>query len=680
MGRVEEPFVRILGPVEVRAAGGWASAGAGKPRALLALLALRPRRVLSRARITAELWGDAPPRLAANQVHGYVVRLRRLLGGEDLLRTRPSGYELAIDPDDVDEGRFEALAAAGSAALAAGEPDRALGRLAAALDLWRGPALADVPATPLITGRAAALEERRIAVAEHWADALIALGRPGDAVAALRPLTEDHPLREPLWTRLITVLALSGRGAEAVAAFGRVRDALAEIELEPGPELAAVHRDLKAGRLGGGSPLASPLVPPGRALHVLPAAAPVPQATYQLPPDLTDYTGRTEVTRLLAGLLGGDGDRTAPVLMAVTGQPGVGKTALAVHVAHAVREDYPDGQLYVGLGGTTSRPRRPGDVLEEMVLALGGDPGRLPAGTEARASVFRAHVAGRRLLIVLDDAEGVAQLRPLLPGTGASATLVTSRDALPELPPAQRLTLAPWSTAEALALLGRVIGARRATAEPEAARAIVDRCARLPLAVRIAGARLAADESWRLHRMAERLAAPWQRLGVLRLGDLDVAASIAASHRRLTPDAARALGLLAALGPNDFTSWGVAAMLDVPSDDVVQELVQAHLMESAGRDPLGWLRFRLPDLVRVYARERVEIGAAERDAAVRRMLLRSTEEIAGRDADRASLAAFFETQGPIFDRALRYARERDWRDVAEALARCRETSTGHAVW
>jgi tetratricopeptide (TPR) repeat protein len=355
----------------------------------------------------------------------------------------------------------------------------------------------------------------------------------------------------------------------------------------------------------------------------------------QLPPDVADFVGRGELVGQLGGVLAGrpggpDGapDQTAMVIGAVAGKAGVGKSALAVHLAHQLAGEFPDGQLYAslrGAGGGGGAPLDPGEVLGRFLRALGIDGSAVPAGVEERAALYRSRLAGRRVLVLLDDAAGEAQIRPLLPGGRGAAVLITSRERLAALEGARLVQLEVLDTDQAVELLARVVGGRRVAAEPEAAVAIVEACGRLPLAVRIAGARLVARPHWPLGRMVSLLADERGRLDELVHGDLEVRASLSLSYNGLGEQQRRLFGRLGLLRAPDVAAWVAAALLDRPpveAEALLEGLVDAQLVDVAGCDVTGRPRYRLHDLLQVYARERAHADepAQDRDAALARAL------------------------------------------------------------
>jgi hypothetical protein len=338
------------------------------------------------------------------------------------------------------------------------------------------------------------------------------------------------------------------------------------------------------------------------------AAGPGGGVVCQLPPDAADFVGRAGVVARVRRLLvaGPGGGAGAVRVVAVAGGAGVGKTALAVHVGHRLAAQFPGGQLFVSLRGGCPGPPGPGEVLGWLLRALGADGGGLPPGVDQRAALYRSALAGRRVLVVLDDAAGEAQVRPLLPGSAGCAVLVTSRARLGGLEGAARVDLGPLGPAAARQLLGRIVGAGRVAAEPAAAAELARLCGYLPLAVRVAGARLAARPHWRLGQLVDRLADERGRLDQLAYRDLAVRPSLARSYQALDPAARALFGRLGLLGAPEVAAWVAAALLDLPAGpagEAADRLVDAHLLEVAGRDGGGQVRYRLPGLAGLYARE-----------------------------------------------------------------------------
>src|SRR5215469_2441662 len=646
---------RILGPLEVWTGQDWDGIGAPKWRALLAALLLNQGQAVSSDRLLAELWGDEAPDRAANLISVYVLRLRRVIGDPEgrVLITRAPGYQLLLDPGDLDAGRFEDLAGQGRKALAAGVFQRAAEILAEALGLWRGRALADVPSSALVTAEAGRLEESRLAALELRIEADVGCGLHAQLIPELHRLLSDQPLREGLWSLLIRALDGAGRHAEALAAYGQARQVIAdELGVDPGAELQRLYYEmLTADRIPGRGPAGRPPgstagpspfpVAPGPEPVPRPARGPSRRVPAQLPADVPDFTGRDASLNRLRGLMAQarSKDNPAVTVAVVVGAPGLGKSALAVHAAHGMRHDFPGGQLYASLLGGSAHPVPSDEVLARFLRDLGVDGARIPVDAEERAAMYRTRLAERQMLIVLDDAREAAQIRPLLPGTGSCAVIVTSRHRLHDLVGSQLVDLDVLDDREAAELFTRIIGTERAGAEPGPVRDVLAVCAGLPLAIRIAGARLTARRGWSVRTLADRLADQRRRMDELAAGDLAVRAAFQVSfdalHRPANRDGidpARVFRLLGVwLGPS-IGLQAAAALIGEPGEfvaDALEVLVDVNLLESPAPD-----RYRLHDLLRVYAAERAEADEPTQaiEEAVRRLLgwyLRSADAAAG---------------------------------------------------
>jgi DNA-binding SARP family transcriptional activator len=599
---------RILGPVEVWDGTQRLAVGGSKPRALLAVLLLHANQVVTTEALVDELWGEAPPTTARNMVQVYVSRLRQALHrrGDQaaqvpVLVTRPSGYVLLVEPGELDLDCFEGLTAEARRAAADGDLERAAERWCAALALWRGPALAGAASEVLQRTAAPRLEEARLVALEERLEIDLRLGRHAQLVGELQALIAYYPGRERLCRQLMLALYRSGRQAEALTVYRNTRQTLAEeLALEPSPALQDLERAILRA-----DPTLEPALP--AADNALPPWA-SPRGPCQLPPDIDDFTGRQAAVAEVQQLL--EGERaTAIVISAIAGKAGVGKTALAVRVAHRLRPDFADGQLYVNLRGAEAQALDPTEVLAGFLRALGVEGAVIPDGLEERGWLYRSRLADRRVLILLDNAASEAQVRPLLPGSQGCAVLVTSRMRLSGLEAAHPLTLDVLEADQAVELLAKLAGAGRVAAEPEAAQQIVRLCGWLPLAVRIAGARLAGRPHWRLAELVERLADEHRRLDELRAGDLEVRASVALSYRAQGKQERRLFRLLGLLVAPSFPAWVAAALLDMTlaeAERLLERLVDAQLVEAAGQDQARQLRYRLHDLLRIYARERLQ--------------------------------------------------------------------------
>jgi DNA-binding SARP family transcriptional activator len=597
----------VLGPVTARHDGQPVPVGSGRQRFVLATLLLNAGRLTATDRLVDALWDD-PPSTARAQLHNLISGVRRRLrpAGDGLIRTRPTGYELHLGTHGLDLARFRDLVRRGRQAGSGGDHERAAGLFAEALTLWRGPALADV-ADDLAATTRALLGEERVTAAEAHLEAQVALGRFDDVLGELDPLLAEHPYRERLHEIRMAALDAAGRRADALAAYRRLYRLFADdLGVEPGPAL----RDLEQLILRG-----EPLVPAPEPVPVprrLPATSPVLTGRDRLIEDIGADLVRTDVAAGRVSLLGGPG--------------GVGKTSLALAVARRVGHAFPDGQLYADLRGAHGSPADPHAVVGRLLRTLGVSGAHVPDDRDERIALYRSHLAGRRLLIVLDDAGGEEQVRPLLPGTAGSRVLVTSRRRLGALLGATRWTVPVLSTDDAVALLAAVIGERRVTAARPAAEAVVALCGRLPLAVCVAAARLAVHPEWTLEDFRRRLADQWGRLDELSVGDLDVRAGIELSYQALDEPLRvllRRLGLL--LAP-DWPTWVAQELTGEQStarvERLLDRLVETHLIEPLGRDAVGQSRYRLHGLIQAFAAERAEAEDApeERAEAVAKVL------------------------------------------------------------
>ena len=602
---------RVLGPLELRDGDGrLVRLHAPKRRTLLGLLLLYANQPVGTDRLAEALWGPRPPASAAGVLRTYLSWLRRGLGltgrdGMGQVVAEPGGYRLVVPAGQLDLLVFDRLAAEGEQALAAGDLELAAARLEEAAGLWRGRAFEDVGLDGAAAAELAQLEERRLRAAEGWVEARLALGQHERVLERLAALVVQEPLRERLWAGWMLALYRSGRQAEALAAFGELRGRLVqELGIDPSPPLQELHRQLLSADPALDAPAAAP---PGPA----PVEVVVPR---QLPADVATFTGREGELARLIGALEAE-DRPAPVVCALQGAGGIGKSALAVHAAHRLAGRFPDGQLYVDLHGATDglSPLAPLEVLGRFLRGLGMEPAAVPTDVEEASAAFRSRVAGRRLLVVLDNARDAAQVRPLLPATPGCAVLVTSRRLLASLDGASHLHLDILPAVDAVELLGRLAGRERVAGEPGPAAEVARWCGWLPLALRISGARLAARPGWPVRALAERLADEQRRLDELDLPDVGVRASFAVSHHELVAStdpldraAAGAFGLLGVLDGADVGVPVVARLLDQPADEserVLERLVDAQLLETPSPG-----RYRLHDLLRLYAREQRSRG------------------------------------------------------------------------
>ncbi|MEV6238364.1 tetratricopeptide repeat protein [Lentzea sp. NPDC051838] len=595
--------VRVLGPFEVEAAGRLLDPGGPRLRAMLALLAVYAGRPVSVATFVAELWGPQAPPDAERTVRTYSSRLRKGIGPlAVLIGTRAPGYVL-LEPDVVDVVRFQRLAREGHAALAEGAAASARERLTAALELWRGRPFDEFDGVAALEAERIRLAGVRLDVVQDRVDADLAAGSGVELVAELTDLTVAHPGHERLWGQLMTALYRAGRQADALEAFQRARRGLVEhAGVEPSPVLADIQERVLAhdSRL-----LASP--EPIRTADPRPA---------QLPPLVRGFTGREAELAELDTAVAASGDAVAVV--AVCGTAGVGKTALAVRWAHSAAARFPDGQLYVNLRGFDPEGALPPEeALHGFLAAFGVTADRMPQVLQAQIALYRSMTAGKRVLVVLDNARDAAHVRPLLPAGPGSAVVITSRDDLAGLVArdgAHRVGLDVLGADEAADLLRLLIGDRIATsAELDD---LAAQCSRLPLALRIAAELVARRGRVGLDDLADER----HRLDLLQAGtdaDTAVRAVFSWSERHL-PAAANRLFWLLGLHPGRDTDADAAAALAGVDARVGRNLLDvlqgAHLVENPGR-------WTMHDLLRAFARERAEqrLSESERHNALKNL-------------------------------------------------------------
>ncbi|MFD9468249.1 AfsR/SARP family transcriptional regulator [Streptomyces goshikiensis] len=723
----------VLGSLEVRAGGTRIRLGGPISERVLATLLLDPGRVMPIGRLVEAAWDDEPPATAAHQVRKAVADLRqRIPDGGRLIVTEGAGYRVAVAPERLDLSLFALRLRQARAALDAGRPLDVARELRAALDLWRGPVLSGSGGTA-IASASAVLEERRLTAVEQLIEIRLALGESGELVGDLRELIAAHPLREAPRGQLMLALYRSGRQAEALAEFGRVRELLVEeLGIDPGPRLTrlyeAILRDspelappeppaprrpatawaepdgtgamagtrpggaVASGWTGGGTgpgpgapdgpgagagaanaagpdggAWAGPgggagnaggpgggawAGPGGRATdaggpdggawagpgggagntagggagngaaagaaagpsaggeRVAPRATEVPRT---LPNDLTGFTGRErELGRLLERAAApADG---ATRIVAVDGMGGSGKTALAIRAAHRLADAYPDGQLYIDLRGFTpgEQPRLPLSVLGALLRSLGVPGERLPEEADSRSCMWRGMLAERRMLIVLDNAADVAQVRPLLPASSNSLVLITSRTRMVELDGCDWMSVGVMSPPDSRALVREALGRSRTEREPEAVEALAELCGHLPLALRIATARLRNRPRWTVRHLVDRLADGTRRLDELRSGERSVEATLQLSYRAMRKEHRDAFRLLGLHPGAEIDAHSAAALLGCgvrEAEDVLEHLLDVHLV---GQHEIG--RYAFHDLVRSFAQSPRDAGDAGDEA------------------------------------------------------------------
>ncbi|TDU76914.1 BTAD domain-containing putative transcriptional regulator [Streptomyces sp. KS 21] len=605
----------VFGPLTVRRNGELLEIPQAKHRVVLAALLLRANRTLTAEELIQQLWGGEPPLTARKTLQGYIARLRKVLGA-DVVVSRASGYAIAIDGERLDLDRFNLLLHKAELSV---EPAERAGLFRSALEQTNGTPLVDIPSEYLHQGDGAALLERWLNATESWADAEMAVGRCAEVLPRLRALVSEHPFRESAWGRLMTALYKAGRQGEALATYQEARRLLSEeLGVEPGEELRAAHRQILAGPAArsDGEPDPAPRAPAGSGSgnggggggprRVAGAAEPA-ASPYTLPPRLAEFARpgiEAELIQRLRDVSRDGAERTVPQTLNLYGAAGVGKTTMAVRVAHAVSPVFPDGQLYVELQRGDGF-REPADVLGELVRALGVAPGAVPAEFAERVALYRGLLSHRRVLIVLDGARDEAQVRPLLPASPTCAAVVTSLEMLSTLGGTRHVRLGLLSAEESREILARIVGRERVAAEEGAAQDLVRYCGRLPLAIRIVGARLLERPHWRLETLARRLESDRRRLDELVVGDLGVRESLAVGYAALDAPERRAFRLLSLLEMASFPVRVAAAALGLPDDraeETLERLTAQHLLDADFVKGSG-VRFSYHPLVRLYARE-----------------------------------------------------------------------------
>ncbi|MEW2352380.1 BTAD domain-containing putative transcriptional regulator [Spirillospora sp. NPDC029432] len=654
----------ILGELAVRTGGRLVPLPGPSVRALLSALLLTPGDIVGEDRLLTLAWGADKGSRRALQCAATRLRtwLRTALGPDARLEHAGSGYRLAVPDGAVDIGRFRTLVAAYARTR---DPERGLALLAAALREWRGPVLGGRPEPVADDPAVREVEQARIDCAAALADLALRLDRPDAAIALVEDVAAGAPYDEPLQARLIRLMAACGRNAAALRQVERVRRRLAdELGVAPSREVLDAH----AAALNGDR-----------------CRAPVPR---QLPAAICDFTGRRDEVAALSGpLLSGSG-RGGPVLLVVNGTAGVGKTALAVHVAHRAAALFVHGQLYAVLRGPGSRPVDPAEVLAGFLRILGVDDEHVPRSLDERSSLFRSRVAGRRVLLLLDDTMDDAQLRPLIPGTPGCAVLVTGRVPLAGLTGARTLRLDVPPHDDAVALLGRAAGRDGVAADPAAAD-IVRMCGRLPLAVRVAGVRLAHRPGSSPARLAGLLRPEHRRLDELAVRGMAVRARLRENYEDLDPAHGHAFRLLGLLRTATFPEWAATAALGTSPEAArahLEALADAALLDPLGEDAAGQVRYGMPVLLRLYARELAHAldRPRTREAALRRAFagwLRRAERAAAELAAATGPPTWFEAEDEALAAVIEQTAAHGFHDLGARLlratlgyrARCRES-------
>jgi DNA-binding SARP family transcriptional activator len=608
--------LRLLGPLELVVGGQALKVGGPKEQVVLAALALNANRATAIDHLVEAVWGMDPPSSARMQIQKCVHGLRKLfneVGQPGTIRTSPPGYLLDIPPGELDHEEFARLVGVARKQVAAGGGDDAAASLREALALWRGPALAGVR-SDLVQRQAALLNDARFAAIEERVRLDLAMGRHEELVNELNGLIDSAPLRERLYGYRMLALYRSGRQAEALEVFRRARTTLIdEVGVEPGQELrdlerAILNRDpaLDVTTSGSGSSRRAGEQPAGQ-----------PRTPRPLPGSTADFVGREAHIAEIKSMLSGEASFAVRVLV-ISGKGGVGKSTLALRVAHELSDAYPHGHLYADLEDPDAG-ERPTTLLARFLRALGVVGSAMPEGQRERAELYRSLLANKQLLVVLDGVTSEEQVIPLLPGTGACPVIATSRARLTGLPGARLIDIEVFDTNQSVELLAKIVGPERVRVERDAAAELVRLCGGLPLALRIAGGRLASRPQLRVAGLVRRLADETRRLDELSHRGLELRASIGLTYRGLPVQARRLFRLFALVPAPDFPGWTAAALLDIgqnEADDALAHLVDAHVVDML-EYPSGRIRFRLHDLIRLYAHEQLmetEPVADRRDA------------------------------------------------------------------
>ncbi|WP_169806750.1 AfsR/SARP family transcriptional regulator [Actinomadura macra] len=605
----------LLGPMEVRQDGEEVRVSAPKLRVVLATLLLRANREVSLRELTDAVWGTDVPAQPVAALRVFVMRLRQLFHVPDLIRTMPDGYRLEIDDAALDLYRFGDLVSRGTALAGDGALERAETLLDEALALWRAEPLADVPSEALHL-EAARLQELRLRAEHLRFEVKLRMGLHHDVIGRLRELTAANPLREDLWAQLMLALYRANRQAEAVSAYQTISAGLAdELDVTPGRALRELYQSIL---------VADPALTPPGAQPAEGAADGLPRTGSQLPPAIGNFVGRGAEIEQIAGLLD-TGGRVAVPVVTVSGPPGVGKTALAVRVAHQMRASFPDGRLYVELH-THSVIRRPSTsaVLARLLRALGHDADEIPVDEDEQVAAYRTALRGKRVLVTVDNAASASQVRPLIPSEPGCAMLITSRNELTALTArdgARRVRLDMLSSSESIALLTAILG-KEITGQQEAAtERLADLCGHLPLALRIAAGNLAGSHrpdigAYILRFLADR------RVRALAMDDDDhIAVDRAFDLSYLSlPAEARAMFRLLALFPGpDVAAEAMAVLADGTPQEAAKALEQLAAASLVQRLPGD--RYQMHDLLSEYAADRVRAEYGEEYCATARARL-----------------------------------------------------------
>ncbi|MEV8626149.1 BTAD domain-containing putative transcriptional regulator [Streptomyces sp. NBC_01268] len=614
----------ILGTIEVRRNGVPIDVGHAMQRRVLGALLVDADQGVSADALVERVWGDAGAGYSRQKLYGYLSRLRHVLAADGTSITRErDGYRLTVEPSAVDAYRFRELT---DRARKAGGDAQSEALWQESLALWRGSAFAGAD-TPWFNAQRRLLDDERLTAQLESVDVRLRLGQHDRMVSELADRARSHPLDERVTGQLILALHRCGRQAEALEVYERARQRLAhELGVDPGAALRGLYARILAGDPEPAEPRSTAPTATATARAAGPSSPAVSPPSVRLVPRLLPagpslFVGREGEVDEARRLLGAE--QPGPPTLLVTGAAGVGKTAFAVRTGHLLAALFPDGQLHADLRGFGDEPAEPFTVLGAFLRALGIPGGAVPAELTDRVHLYRTLLAGQRTLVVLDNAAAVQQVSDLLPSGVRCAAIVTSRTTMAELS-CRRLPLGVLDTGTGLDLLREMVGRDRTDAEPGPARAIVDTCGGLPLAVWVAGARLAARPGWPLAKVARALADEQRKLDELAVGHIAVRASLELTYQQMTAATQHALRMIALLPEPSFAAWALAALLDTglaEAEAVLDDLVEVHLVQVEAAGTSG-IRYQLHDLVRLFSKERAEqdVPARHREAALTRLL------------------------------------------------------------
>ncbi|WHT23340.1 BTAD domain-containing putative transcriptional regulator [Crossiella sp. CA-258035] len=616
---------RVLGPLEIVYCGRNIIPTAAKPRQVASLLTLRRNALVQTGELIDELWEDNPPSSAMTTLQTYIYKLRRILAeceAGDILSTWPGGYKLFVPDEALDLHRFEADASRGKELLDQGDAANASKFLEQALSVWRGPALVDVARGTLLSSYATGLEEQRARTLELRIRADFALGRYRETIGELKSLVQTHLLDEQLHAALMTALYHSGRRHEALELYQLHRgNVIKELGLEPGREIQRLHQSMLSDtsiespfalqpaaplEIGGVAPMQTVAQEEPRAA-VTAEAALWPGQPAQLPPAIAEFTGRTAIRDEIEAEFTCPAKNATPVAV-ISGMPGVGKTALAIHIAHRLRTRFPDGQLYADLNGRAGTRRDVAELAHGLLTAMGVTRHQMPDTAEERGKLFRSITAGRRILLLLDNVPPV-DLSAVLPGDPQCGVIVTSRSRLFGLAGSRRVDLEVLSRGEALDLLIQLVGRSRIDTEEQAAADLIEsEFCRHPLALRCIGSRLVANPTLSLRGVAKQISRPAHLFDELPFEGLDIRARFDSSYRAMDRETQGIFRLLAMFPAGRFPAEAAADLLGRDLGSVKRALayLEDHHLLRMFYEEDGNAQFAFPELVWCYAREKLD--------------------------------------------------------------------------